>query len=366
MMKFILKFILVLFVSLILYSIVKLNHSTTFEKTGDSYINIDVYKQLQHLKSLQGEDAKLQTEYPEGYLFFNAIYLLTWYNTIRNLQENSKQYKEGQNEISLSCERLFSEKGKSTFHENIVPKYGAFYNGWLAYCLSKKIEVDHKENHRDIVVFDSLCNVIYNAYATSPTKYIESYYEGSWPVDNIVCIAALHRNEVLFEKGKYTNFVNNWIDSVFNSKGKLSLIKHHVESKGDRTIIDERASSNVLAFIFLHEMNPRLSSELYPIFKAKFYNKRLTRLGIREYPLNIKGDGDIDSGPVIWDIGAVASIVGMQTAYLHNDVDTYKNLMRSVELFGIPYSYRGKKKYLFGKLTIADVFIAWSRSVERN
>ena len=46
--------------------------------------------------------------------------------------------------------------------------------------------------------------------------------------------------------------------------------------------------------------------------------------------------------------------------------DTDIGLRNSIEAFGCGFFWRGKKKYLFGTLPMADVFIAWSNAVEPN
>lgn len=88
--------------------------------------------------------------------------------------------------------------------------------------------------------------------------------------------------------------------------------------------------------------------------------------GIREYPEGQNGFGDIDSGPVIFGIGGAASIVGQRTMGLYDDWLTYKGLRNCIESFGVGMTSKSKKKYIFGILPMADAFIAWSNSIEKN
>ena len=74
----------------------------------------------------------------------------------------------------------------------------------------------------------------------------------------------------------------------------------------------------------------------------------------------------IDSGPVIWSIGGAASVVGQRAALVNGNEELYVGLRNSIEAFGFGYSWLGEKKYLAGKLPMADVFIAWSNSAEKT
>ena len=89
---------------------------------------------------------------------------------------------------------------------------------------------------------------------------------------------------------------------------------------------------------------------------------KLTLPAIREYPNRKAGVEHIDSGPVIWDVGAVASIVGIKAMLKNNDSVLYRPMRNCIEAFGFPYIFNHEKQYLFGQLFVADAFIAWSNA----
>jgi hypothetical protein len=349
------------------YFIIKLNHKTVFSLVKNEKVNTSVYNQLQHLKNNRDKEEAMQVDYPEGFFFYNAIYMLTWCNIIEHLSKNHPIYLEGKKEIAITYMKLASEKATSTFHEDLYPKYGAFYNGWLAYCLGKKIQIDNKENKDEIVQFDSLCCQLLNGYYVSNSPYIKSYEQGIWPADNFACIAALNLHDKVFGNKDNNYFINKWLRDINLSLEKKDTLlpPHSIDYESGKTIEEARGCSSALILVFLSEINEKISQKYYAIYKDKYFAKRFTRIGIREYTIGQAGDGDIDSGPVILDIGAVASIVGMKAAILNKDENTYYNLMRSLELFGLPFTYNDQKKYLFGKIPMADLFIAWARSKER-
>ncbi len=80
----------------------------------------------------------------------------------------------------------------------------------------------------------------------------------------------------------------------------------------------------------------------------------------REYAKNMpQGEGDIDSGPVIWNVGAVASLMAQKAAKLNGDYITANALRNESECFGFTYTNSTDKFYLGGQIPIADCFLAW-------
>ena len=102
------------------------------------------------------------------------------------------------------------------------------------------------------------------------------------------------------------------------------------------------------------------------LYEKYFVDTRLGLTGIREYPKGQEGDGDIDSGPVIWGIGGAASLVGQRAAGIHKKEQRFVELRNIVEAFGTAYQWNGKKRFIFGQLAVADAFIAWANAVEQR
>ena len=123
-----------------------------------------------------------------------------------------------------------------------------------------------------------------------------------------------------------------------------------------------RGSSQSLMLAFLPAIDSAFAQSQYEIYRSLFVGKRLGLPGIREYPPGVLGRGDIDSGPVIWEIGGAASVVGLGTSALYRDSILHHGLNGAVEGFGVGWSFGSQKHYLLGRLPIADAFIAWSLS----
>lgn len=323
----------------------------------------DVYAQLQHLKYEMHTDAaanKMQRIFPEGFAFQNALYGLTWCDLITDKTEESIQ-QEALTEIDWAIEELLSENGTELFNENLTPKYGVFYRGWTNYLIGKRLIIDDTpKNLRNL--YDKNCYELAEAYDNSSTPFLESYYMASWPADNMVAIASLAlRNDIVYESHPpITMPIKSWVQKVKASVDEQGRIPHAVNWKTGKSVQESRGNSMSLMLCFLKDIDLDFAQEQFDSYKKDFVDSRLGLPGIREHHKGITKGGDIDSGPVIWEIGGAASIVGQRTAALYGDWNTFQGLRNNIELFGAAYTWQGKKKYLFGQMPMADAFIAWS------
>lgn len=117
--------------------------------------------------------------------------------------------------------------------------------------------------------------------------------------------------------------------------------------------------------IFLKDIDREFAGQQFIIYKKLFLQDRLGLTGIREYPTNATatGSGDIDSGPVVLDFGSAATLTGMHTLSLYGDHALSLRIRNQIEAFGFPTrSSENQKRYLLGKLPMADAFITWGHS----
>ncbi|MDF1697555.1 MAG: hypothetical protein P1U56_17050 [Saprospiraceae bacterium] len=193
------------------------HYSPTFETTDSSIFNRDVYHQLQHLKETyqKGAAKEMQHIYPEGFIFFNALYALSWTEFVRSIPESSDLHKEGLNEITKAWEAIDSENGKSIFNAQLPLPYGAFYAGWNNYVLGSKLSIQSPEmrDSTEVQLFEKYCAIIAESYASSEYPFLESYGYGSWPADNVVAIASLSLHDKILE-AKYTKNIQDWLDKI--------------------------------------------------------------------------------------------------------------------------------------------------------
>jgi hypothetical protein len=163
-------------------------------------------------------------------------------------------------------------------------------------------------------------------------------------------------------KPHYRKAMDAWITRVRGQLDTHGLIPHEVDPVTGVMKEEARGSSQSLMLSFLPEIHATFAREQFERYRALFIAHRFGLPCIREYPAGTVGFGDIDSGPVILQAGAAASLAGLRTLALYREQQDYVGLRNSIEAFGVPMTHDGKKQYLFGQLPVADAFIAWGHA----
>ncbi|RYU96493.1 hypothetical protein [Emticicia agri] len=357
-LKVICSFFLLLLLFMLIHLSVKLYDQPELIIDNNHVLNQDVIKQLHFLKNEihQGKADELQQIFPEGFIFFHVIYGLTWCELIDKTDKRSQLAKEAIEEIDWAIKQVNSAKGKKTFRKNLSLEYGAFYQGWTTLLSGKKLSLIDSSQRRsiDIENFSLKCEKIAHAFEAKGFSYLRSYSSGTWQADNIICLASLALHDRLFAP-KYQEVINKCVTYIKTDLDRnTGLIPHSTDEKYPR------GSSQSLINVFLPEIDSVLAEQQYVKFKAHFLDRRLGLVAIREFPKGHVGAGDIDSGPIIWDVGGVASIVGIKAMAIHKDFAIVRSLRNNIEGLSYPISGKQQKKYFFGTFPMADAFIAWA------
>jgi hypothetical protein len=235
--------------------------------------------------------------------------------------------------------------------------YGAFYNGWSSYLLGKKlsIELPAKRDSAELELFHTSCERISKAISENP--FPQSYYGSSWPVDAMLCVAALALHDKLFQP-EYNTVIDQWWQQVNLHLDPSGLIPHKVHPTTGVPLENARGSSQSLMQCFLPEIVNEANG--FETYRNLFLNDFAGLYGILEYPRGTNGEGDVDSGPIIMGMGGAGTIVGIRAMYENGDLEHYQALRNSAEALALPTSNKGRKKYLFGKLPIVDAFLVWA------
>lgn len=361
------KIIFSLPISLLLIAItvinIRLHHSPETKVIGNDTINYELLKELHALKHAldNGADASMQKIYPEGYLFMNSIYALAWCTFMDSLSPGSVLLKEGYKEIEKSWSKINSETGRAPFDKELSIPFGAFYTGWSNYVLGRKLKLESPKARKEagIVIFKNNCKSI--ATALQQRTYPASYYGMAWPADATVCIASLSLHDQLFP-AQYTEVINRWLNDVKSKTENHGLIPHAVDPSSGKGIGSARGCSQSLMLIFLKDIDADFAAQQFKLYKTNFVDTLLGLSSIREYAKNESGMGDVDSGPVLFNQGSVATIVGAHTLQLYGENELAQELQSIIRAFSFPINYGDRKTHLFGLLPMADAFIAWGHS----
>ncbi len=312
---------------------------------------------------------RMQGIFPEGFVFTNALYGLSWCELASSDSINYANLKgKALHEALFAFNVIDSDKAKSTFDNHLVPKNGVYYLGWKNYLLSKILLLDTNftDYDRYKTIFINQCEIITAALNQSNSPYLQSYTGQNWPADMFVAMASIKNYDKIYNT-KYEDKINKWIKDVkYRLDPKTKMIPHKVNSITGCTIEGARGSSISLIVRLLSEIDPYFAKEQYELYKTNFVTETFGLPSISEYPKGQSGEEDIDSGPVIFGVGFSGTIVSIGTFAAVGDVDLAQRQYKTINAFGLENKLKNEKKYIFGLLPIADAFIAWGRASELN
>ena len=323
--------------------------------------NEKIVGQLHYVRHALGAGAadRMQTIFPEGYFFLHVVYGLTWAEL--GLTGSSPMKEHALQEARFALTALESEKGYGIFDRDLKPAYGVFYTAWKNYLRARIIALSgiHDDSLAD--AFREEMNILAELYDSSSVPYLESYRNMCWPGDNIVAMYDLYLYDQLFGP-EFTETIAAWLKKTKdNPDTATKMFPFELVSEENRIVANARASSQSLILRLLAEISPDYAREQYGLFKKEFLTWRLGVPLVREYPDGVNAKGDYDSGPVIWGIGATATIVSLGTLRTFGDTMIANALEQGIEMLGFPASYDSSRVYAFGMMPVGDVFLAWSK-----
>lgn len=355
--------------AILIYLNCALFYQPGFRRDHNCVYNEDLLAQLRFLKTEihNGAAMHMQESYPEGFIFMNALYGLSWCGFAQKLPYDSKLYREAQTETGWAYKQIDSETGRAPFQKSLPVPYGAFYAGWRNYLLAKKLSIEQPafRDTNEMNAFEKQSAEIASGIVATGSPFPESYSGMAWPADASPGIASLAIHDHLLAP-KYTTVITEWIEKAKHGLDENGLLPHQVNPVTNHIIQAAKGESQSLILSFLIEIDSSFAAQQFHIYKEKFLDSRFGLPGIREFPKGISGGGDVDSGPVILDIGGAASLTGQRTMALYGETTAATGLRNSIEAFGCAYTSGGEKKFLLGKWPMADVFIAWANSTENS
>lgn len=357
--------LLFLCLALLLLFNLGLYHAPSYQTQAGKSLNQDFIHHLNFLRAdiHQGSAKEMQRIYPEGFVFQNALYGLSWIELLAKLSPEDPLYVQAKEEIIWSLKALSSEDGTRTFQHVRVPRYGTFYLGWINYLKARYLSLLPESERPASLLYELRADLSYiqEIFEGQDAPFLPSYFGACWPADNVVALAAFASYENSYPNS-YQTFIENWLKEIKANEDEWDLIPHAWNCGNTNQGESARGSSLSLMLNFLIEIDSTYAKEKFRRYKELFLDYSLGLPGIREYPKGNSGKGDIDSGPVIWGIGGAASIVGRRVMQRYGEANIALGLRNSIETFGLGINSGEEKSYLFGQLPVADAFIAWSNS----
>lgn len=313
---------------------------------NQSLLNRSVEHQILHISSqlLNAADQQLQQQYPEGNVFANAIFALS---LIEYSEKNPQLNPDHATLVDQCIMMLLSGETQQHFDNNLHLQYGAFYHGWTNYVLYEyqKSSLFISSSYRESIntAYRQFSDRIVESQEDS-VRLLETYHSSYWPADNLMCIASLDSN--------YQSLKLAWTNHILDSsENEHDLVNHD----GFQPTVS-RGSSLALSIYALAQIDPTLAANQYEVFDEEFNLNILGIHFIKEH--HDQGEMDIDSGPIIFGIGSVATIMNIKAIENVNN-EKLKLTWGLLNLLGIPLHWSGHKSYLFEKELMFDIFMLW-------
>ncbi|MFL5804102.1 MAG: hypothetical protein ACJ8CR_20450 [Roseiflexaceae bacterium] len=333
---------------------------------GPDRIGADVVPQLRFIGAAlrDGADERMQSFFPEGFFFSHALYGLAWAEVGMRRPPADALRTQALAEARWALGRLDTPAGRAPFSPALDPPLGVFYVGWSSWLRGGVLALQAPSDRpaAEIDRFETDCAALAAAFDRSPTPFLTAYPGQAWPVDSTVAMAALRLHDTLLP-ARFAPAIARWLQATRERLDPAtSLLPHRADPTTGQPIEGARGSSQSIIARFLTEIDPAWGREQYRLFRKYFVATPLGVAGVREYPQGVAGQGDVDSGPLVLGVSLSASAVTLGAALAQGDAALADPLLHAGETFGLPFSWGGSKRYLFGALPIGDAFLAWSKT----
>lgn len=329
------------FFSILVYFIICF--ATPFNK---SLRHRSIENQINYLANIldKGYDNQLQTRYPEGKVFSNALLALS---IIEYCDKNKNIKTEYAVTVDKCIDRLLSKNALRIFPTDMDPTYGMFYNGWANHVLVSYIKSSLfplSNNKQKILDSSQMIESRLISAQKDSIKLLDSYAGGHWPADNLIGIVSL--------KDSITKQL--WLKKLSDETQHPKKLIYHGES--DQTIA--RGSSSALITYCINKSRFPDIIEYHNKYKETFVDQYCGIQLVKENE-NGSNDSDYDSGPVIFGYGAAATIMNIKTQASLGTQNS-KITWAFFNTISFPLNFFYSKNYLFKQEPMYDLFMLWA------
>jgi hypothetical protein len=211
--------------------------------------------------------------------------------------------------------------------------HGHGYLGYANLALSMLRLVD--ANASRAALHDQLTEALAQRLEAAPHGLFETYPGEAYPSDIAMVAGSIALHDCAVGRPE-RGFMPAWRASFRRYVDPASGLLHQAaDARTGATIDAPRGSGTAVAAYATSFVDRALSHELFTGLRRQ----ALSVLGfgmMREYPATHRGDGDIDSGPVLLGVGVSATGFALAAARLHGDRQLFTELYRTADLFGVP------------------------------
>lgn len=326
----------------------------------------EVRGQLRFVKHAldRGAAHDAQQLFPEGFLFSWVLYGLAQVEHGLALHEDPAGRAVALAEARRALAAVESPEGTAPFSSTLDPPYGVFYVAWSNWLRADVVRLAGGASAAPVEAarLSEELGRLAAAFERSPTPFLASYPGQAWPVDSVVGAAALAAHDRVLEPA-FAEARVRWLERALQRLDrKTNLLPHRTDAATGELLEGARGSSSSLSAALLPALDVRVGQRYYESFVEMFGTSCVGLPAVREYPMGVEGEGDVDSGPLVFGASLSASAVTLAAARLNGDAETAEALRHTADFVGRTPSFDGSTHYLFGALPIADAFLVWAKT----
>jgi len=260
--------------------------------------------------------------------------------------------------IERCFERLLSAKvrefekqawnGKGALESLDGPAGHAAYLGYFNLALGVYRQAAPETKHKEL--HDKITAALARRIEASPTLLLETYPGETYPVDNTAVIASVAQHARATGRPPPA-IVRAWVERcrAHYVDPVSGLLYQSVDGRSGAASDKPRASGTALGAYFLSFADRELSRDLFEALRKSCAGSFMGFGFVCEYPANVEaGWGDIDSGPVIFNLSFSGTGFALAGCRIHGDRRLYRALYTSACLVGSPLRRGGRRSFVCG------------------
>ncbi len=240
--------------------------------------------------------------------------------------------------LSKRIQDSYGFKGFDNLDFKGNPDESVIYTGYLNYMLST-YNLLTNDNEEILNINAKVSEYLYEQYRNSSTKFLESYTGNCWTGDNVIALASLKFYD-LHAHTNYSIVCDQWVSSVkdnFLDKDGLMTSEVFLDYNDKKCLGYKATEGSTINWstMFIRHFDEEFAKEQYYRFRKKYStNFGLLRAFKENSPeLDYFSEGNIDSGPIIFNYGSSATVFGYGAARAVGDSGTYKSIKLILPLF---------------------------------
>ena len=288
-----------------------------FETTTNKYNSwAREYLDTRHATTLNSS-LVAQTEWP----MFGSMFFLLTAEELQSQQKIDIKQKNISQAISNAINIITSpdtatwvkKKWKYSYFKtgkSYLEKENVFYRMLLIMGIASYEKITFNKEHHYLL--EQQAQSLFTELLNAPFHLGDDYPNQCYPVDVLMAIGAIKKaTEVGVDVD--INVLSKAFMHMINDKTsqKIQLPPFQMNAKTAEILQSPRGCGTSGMFPFVPMLDINMSKQWYKTYTKHFWKETPYMVGFREFPKGYSSFMDVDSGPVIFDIGSVASLFGI-------------------------------------------------------